>query len=174
MTLIIQKWRNVTVVNIIQNRMTLIIQNWMNVTVVNIIQNRMTLIIQNWMNVTVVNIIQTETHAGNTPMVTLPSRQGFSQSSASMAYAMGLRSLKCESPRHPFHIFNSRFQQAPRMIIYDNACKLHIYALNREPHFFKTPGFWWTDFTSRDMWAVRKGTLSTRTRIGESRPSTPK
>ncbi len=37
----------------IHNWMTLITQKWMNVTVVIIIQNRMTLIIQKWMNVTV-------------------------------------------------------------------------------------------------------------------------
>ena len=39
MTLIIQIWMKVTVVNIIQNWMTLIIQIWMKVTVANNIQN---------------------------------------------------------------------------------------------------------------------------------------
>ena len=42
----------------------------------------------------------------------------------------------CESPRHPFEIFRRRFHTAPRVIIYDNACKLHQYCLNREPNFF--------------------------------------
>ena len=42
-----------------------------------------------------------------------------------------------ESSRHPFQqIFRSRFTVAPKLIIYDNACKLHQYCLNREPCFF--------------------------------------
>ena len=48
---------------------------------------------------------------------------------------------KCESPRHPFRIFKSRFLQAPELTIYDNACHLHIYSLNREPQFFKHTKF---------------------------------
>lgn len=46
-----------------------------------------------------------------------------------------------ESPRHPFEIFRSRFKVAPKLIIYDNACKLHQYCLNREPAFFKHTQF---------------------------------
>lgn len=46
-----------------------------------------------------------------------------------------------ESPRHPFQIFRSRFKVAPKLIIYDNACKLHQYCLNREPAFFKCTQF---------------------------------
>jgi len=42
----------------------------------------------------------------------------------------------CESPRHPFEIFRRGFHTAPRVIIYDNPCKLHQYCLNREPNFF--------------------------------------
>ncbi len=42
----------------------------------------------------------------------------------------------CESPRHPFTIFRHRFHAAPQVTIYVNACKLHQYCLNREPHFF--------------------------------------
>ena len=42
-----------------------------------------------------------------------------------------------ESSRHPFQqIFRSRFTVAPKLIIYDNACKLHQYCWNREPGFF--------------------------------------
>ena len=42
-----------------------------------------------------------------------------------------------ESLRHPFQIFRSRFTVAPKLIIiYDNACKLHQYCLDREPAFF--------------------------------------
>ncbi len=46
-----------------------------------------------------------------------------------------------ESPRHPFSIFKTRFCTPPRMIIYDNCCKLHAYCLNREPVFFKNTLF---------------------------------
>ncbi len=41
-----------------------------------------------------------------------------------------------ESPRHLFNIFKTRFSHAPKRIIYDNACKLYQYCLNREPEFF--------------------------------------
>ena len=44
----------------------------------------------------------------------------------------------CESPKHPFSIFRQRFQKAPQVIVYDNACKLHQNCLNREPHFFRS------------------------------------
>eukprot|EP00058_Branchiostoma_floridae_P024016 XP_002609506.1 hypothetical protein BRAFLDRAFT_95599 [Branchiostoma floridae] len=47
----------------------------------------------------------------------------------------------CESPRHPYQIFRTRFRKAPNVIVYDNACKLHQYALNREPHFFRNTQF---------------------------------
>ena len=46
-----------------------------------------------------------------------------------------------ESPRYPFTIFRSRFTSAPKVIIYDNACKLHQYCLNREPAFFSRTQF---------------------------------
>ena len=47
----------------------------------------------------------------------------------------------CESPKHPFHIFKTRFSHAPLLIIYDNACHFHVYCLNREPHFFENTQF---------------------------------
>ncbi|XP_078661027.1 uncharacterized protein LOC144905304 isoform X2 [Branchiostoma floridae x Branchiostoma belcheri] len=47
----------------------------------------------------------------------------------------------CESPYHPFEIIRSRFEIAPQVIVYDNACKLHGYAMNREPHFFRNTTF---------------------------------
>ena len=47
----------------------------------------------------------------------------------------------CESPRHPFEIFTTRFQQPPKAIVYDNACHLHIYCLNREPQRFQNTLF---------------------------------
>ena len=46
-----------------------------------------------------------------------------------------------ESPCYPFKIFRSRFTSAPKLIIYDNACKLHQYCLNREPAFFSHTQF---------------------------------
>ena len=48
---------------------------------------------------------------------------------------------QCESPRHPFQIFKTRFLKPPRAIIYDNACSLHQYCLNREPVFFMNTCF---------------------------------
>ena len=39
---------------------------------------------------------------------------------------------RCESPRHPFNIFMSRFPVPPRTIVYNNGCKLQSYCLNRE------------------------------------------
>ena len=42
-----------------------------------------------------------------------------------------------ESPRVPFNIFCMRFSCPPKTIVYDNACKLHQFCLNRDPHFFK-------------------------------------
>ncbi|XP_076147300.1 uncharacterized protein LOC143131543 [Alosa pseudoharengus] len=46
-----------------------------------------------------------------------------------------------ESVNIPFTILRTRFQTGPRVVIYDNACKLHSYALNRDPEFFKTTWF---------------------------------
>jgi hypothetical protein len=41
-----------------------------------------------------------------------------------------------ESVRHVYEVFVSRFKQMPRVIIYDNGCNLHEYALNRDPRLF--------------------------------------
>ena len=41
---------------------------------------------------------------------------------------------RCESPRHPFEIFTTHLPVPPHTIIYDNACTLHAYSLNREPY----------------------------------------
>jgi len=46
-----------------------------------------------------------------------------------------------ESPRIPFQIFLTRFLEPPKLIVYDNACKLHLYSLNREPDHFKFTKF---------------------------------
>ncbi len=43
-----------------------------------------------------------------------------------------------ESPKVPFRIFKTRFPTPPERIVYDNACKLHQYSLNCEPHFRST------------------------------------
>ena len=52
----------------------------------------------------------------------------------------------CESPKVPFMIFKTRFSKAPSVIIYDNACNLHKYCLNREPVFFKGTRFYVDSF----------------------------
>jgi hypothetical protein len=46
-----------------------------------------------------------------------------------------------ESPGTAFTILLTRFARAPKLIIYDNACNLHTYCLNREPLFFKETRF---------------------------------
>ncbi|XP_062376267.1 uncharacterized protein LOC134064364 [Sardina pilchardus] len=46
-----------------------------------------------------------------------------------------------ESVNIPFTILRTRFQSGPRVVLYDNACKLHAYALNRDPDFFKETWF---------------------------------
>ncbi|XP_053402535.1 uncharacterized protein LOC123544018 isoform X2 [Mercenaria mercenaria] len=58
-----------------------------------------------------------------------------------------------ESPNVPFTILRTRFKQAPRRVIYDNACKLQEYCLNRDPLFFKDTEFYvdrlhWDNHTS--------------------------
>ncbi|XP_033731140.1 uncharacterized protein LOC117320740 [Pecten maximus] len=42
-----------------------------------------------------------------------------------------------ESPNVPFTFIRTRFLTAPSVIIYDNACNLHAYCLNRDPLFIK-------------------------------------
>ncbi|XP_076110329.1 uncharacterized protein LOC143079061 [Mytilus galloprovincialis] len=50
--------------------------------------------------------------------------------------------MQCnESPNVPFTFFRTRFKKAPSVIIYDNACNLQNYALNRDPAFFKETKF---------------------------------
>ena len=59
----------------------------------------------------------------------------------------------CESPRHPFEIFTTRFDRPPAVIVYDNACHLHTYCLNREPKRFQTTRF----VVDRFHWRGHKG-----------------
>ncbi|KAH3799822.1 uncharacterized protein LOC127838876 isoform X1 [Dreissena polymorpha] len=47
----------------------------------------------------------------------------------------------CESPDVPFTLLRTRFPTAPKMVVYDNACSLHEYCLNRDPVFFKHTQF---------------------------------
>ena len=49
--------------------------------------------------------------------------------------------INAESPCTAFEIFVRRFNQMPRVLIYDNACKLHLYALKREPARFQNTRF---------------------------------
>lgn len=46
-----------------------------------------------------------------------------------------------ESPNIPFTILRTRFHEAPKLIVYDNACNLHNYCLNRDPVFFRDSWF---------------------------------
>jgi hypothetical protein len=46
-----------------------------------------------------------------------------------------------ESPKTAFEILVRRFDRIPRLIIYDNACKLHLYCLKREPRRFQDTRF---------------------------------
>ncbi|XP_056021296.1 uncharacterized protein LOC125649645 isoform X2 [Ostrea edulis] len=46
-----------------------------------------------------------------------------------------------ESPNVPFTLILTRFKKAPSMVIYDNACRMHSYCLNRHPDFFKDTWF---------------------------------
>ncbi|CAG2234981.1 unnamed protein product [Mytilus edulis] len=50
----------------------------------------------------------------------------------------GFQIMECnESPNVPFTFLRTRFKKAPTTVIYDNACNLHSYCLNRDPDFFK-------------------------------------
>lgn len=46
-----------------------------------------------------------------------------------------------ESPRTLFEVLYTRFPVAPRLVVYDNGCNAHAFALNREPVFFKNTQF---------------------------------
>ncbi|CAG2192478.1 unnamed protein product [Mytilus edulis] len=46
-----------------------------------------------------------------------------------------------ESPDVPFTLLRTRFTRAPKLVIYDNACSLHAYCLNRDPVFFSNTTF---------------------------------
>ena len=46
-----------------------------------------------------------------------------------------------ESPKTAFDLLVRRFEKMPRYLIYDNSCKLHLYALKREPIRFQNTKF---------------------------------
>ena len=46
-----------------------------------------------------------------------------------------------ESPRTPFDLLLRQFPILPKLIIYDNACNFHLYALKREPRRFRNTVF---------------------------------
>lgn len=46
-----------------------------------------------------------------------------------------------ESPATVFEVLFTRWQVAPLTVVYDNACNLHNYCLNREPLFFQNTRF---------------------------------
>jgi hypothetical protein len=52
--------------------------------------------------------------------------------------------------------FLYNFRLAPSVIVYDNACNLHTYSLNRDPIYFKHTRFLvdrlhWRDHTGTDI-----------------------
>eukprot|EP00112_Aurelia_sp_Birch-Aquarium-sp1_P017171 Seg3960.3 transcript_id=Seg3960.3/GoldUCD/mRNA.D3Y31 product="hypothetical protein" protein_id=Seg3960.3/GoldUCD/D3Y31 len=49
--------------------------------------------------------------------------------------------LTNESPDVPFTVLFTRFIIGPDVVIYDNACNLHDYCLNRSPQFFMETKF---------------------------------
>ena len=64
-----------------------------------------------------------------------------SPSIASMGFVMAMKLWhNANLQKFPFmQIFFACFPQPPRVVVYDNACKLHVDCLNREPgHFQKT------------------------------------
>ena len=48
---------------------------------------------------------------------------------------------KKESPKVAFEILMTRFPTMPRIVIYDNSCHLHLYAINRDPLKFANTMF---------------------------------
>ncbi|XP_022111304.1 uncharacterized protein LOC110990561 isoform X2 [Acanthaster planci] len=46
-----------------------------------------------------------------------------------------------ESPNVPFTLLLTRFATTPAVVMYDNACHLHSYCLNREPRHFRNAKF---------------------------------
>lgn len=40
-----------------------------------------------------------------------------------------------------YQILRSRYETAPEVVVYDNGCHLHDYALNRDPRFFRDTKF---------------------------------
>ena len=83
----------------------------------------------------------------------------------------------CESPRHPFDIFTYRFNSPLQIIVYDNACKLHIYWLNWEPAWYNTrlfvDRFHWRGHIGcsrgycMDSYKTRMDTRSTNSQVNE-------
>lgn len=58
-----------------------------------------------------------------------------------------------EGPTMPFELLFTRFASAPKIIIYDNACNLHVSCTRREPSFFARTHFFsdrlhWRDHTT--------------------------
>eukprot|EP00795_Rhopilema_esculentum_P009031 gene9031-16674_t len=62
-----------------------------------------------------------------------------------------------ESPNVPFTIFRMRFPTAPKAILYDNSCHLHLYCINRDPGFFGKCTF----AVDRFHWKNHKGLQET-------------
>jgi len=49
--------------------------------------------------------------------------------------------LRHESPASPFEVLETRFPIGPELVVYDNACHLNNYALNRDPKRYSATRF---------------------------------
>ena len=64
---------------------------------------------------------------------------------------------QAESPNIPFTVLRTRFEKAPSVVVYDNACNLQAYAFNRDPGYFKSTlfvvdRFHWFNHTGKIWW----------------------
>ena len=87
----------------------------------------------------------------------------------------------CESLNNPFTIFKTRFETVPKTIIYDNACNLHSYFLNRDPVSirstrFVVDGLHWKNHTCSPAYNSKQypNLMSVNTQVVEKTNSTLK
>ena len=71
-------------------------------------------------------------------MATQHSLRAYLQYTVIMVCAMGLKFSGLVSHQNiPSKFSKTRFPLPPKLVICDNACRLHVYCLNREPNVFK-------------------------------------
>ena len=92
------------------------------------------------------------------------SHQEFSPCFLHMECALVMKS--CIQMNHQIFLSNnlrSQFKVAPNLVIYDIACKLHQYCLNREPAFFKHTQFVVNGFSLEGSYRLLPKILSWQT-----------